>query len=715
MREIPAAFVDDPARKPGAGEKLQAKEVADERIGGEDIRMGVRLTTPWPEVRDERVPEFRMRFPCRDAEREHVVLARLGALSGGPEHSVCLPHGVVAEPTSGPRLSAYRLAHALRLPGEIGDGVHSGNRVQHLRPRRVRRVVHVLHEFVRLAPLDERPPAEVFEKSVGVLESPEEIDKRQHLRLQRIHRGVIAAPVEVFRELYGEPHRPVRDVVAVADVRRKAHGNHAFRNVGVLLRQHVVLEKKALEVCRSGKQRRSTSQKEAVAEPARALAARTIREDVNGVLRERLPRGGEYGVQRRIGRPERGGVRGRRAVFPDARLAKVEFAVERVGVDMAHCIWFKSLDAAAAWRHFETDGVGHFWRTHGRDDAPLQHFVEGYPKRPRFEAFHVQHDESGCVASDIVLDAFPGGYPPALRLAAVREDARMAESVVDVDIQIRMRVALEPALDAVNKPRRRILARRLDSDARPGRRPESAIKLEFGIRRDAFHETDGWLRDKRKSCALPVRRRTVRLAERALVAIARAFRDARRLEGREVASAASCREDAPVAVNLRLEERRVFWYVERVAVVGGDFDGQFVAPRLCRKRPFVHAEEARGGARRTVPGECAVQPDAVNGGSRNSQNGTRTFRRVKEGAEFDKIVHASLATFRPDGHGNGEGRVAPASRRRQSAGDEDSASKNLKSHLSDTLGSSQALLQRPGTSRPQRMRHDGGSRSWPCS
>ena len=291
----------------------------------------------------------------------------------------------------------------------------------------------------------------------------------------------------------------------------------------------------------------------------------------------------------------------------------------------------------------------------------------------------------------------------------------MAESVIDVDLEVRMRVALEPALDAVNKPCGRILSRRIHPDARPGRRPKLSQKLEFGIRHDALHETDSWLRDKRESFAFPVRRRTVRLAERALVAIARAFRDARRLEGREVASAASCREDASVALNLRLEERRVFGYVERVAVVGGDFDGQFVAPRLCRKRPFVHAEETRGGARRTVPGECAVQPDAVNGGSRNSQNGTRTFRRVKEGAEFDKVVHASLATFRPDGHGNGEGRVASASRRRQSAGDEDSASKNLKSHLSDTLGNSIAPPQRPGTSRPRRMRHDGGSRSWPCS
>ena len=231
---------------------------------------------------------------------------------------------------------------------------------------------------------------------------------------------MIAAPVEIFRELYGEPHRPVRDVVAVADVRRKAHGNHAFRNVGVLLRQHVVLEKKPLEVCRSGKQRRSTSQKEAVAEPARALAARTIREDVNGVLRERLPRGGEYRVQGGIGRPKPSGVRSGRAVFPDAHLAKAEFAVERVGVDVAHCIGLKCLDAAAAGRHLETDSIGHFRRAHGRDDALLQHFVEGDPKRPRFEAFHVQHDKAGCIAPDVVLDAFPCGYPPVPGLAGVR-------------------------------------------------------------------------------------------------------------------------------------------------------------------------------------------------------------------------------------------------------------------------------------------------------
>ena len=116
-------------------------------------------------------------------------------------------------------------------------------------------------------------------------------------RAQGVDQFAVAAAGQVFLQLDHEPQRPVGDEDAVVVVGRVAHRQHAVGQMGELRRQQEVLEEVLLDGRVAAQVGGDAGGEEAVAQPAGPLARGAVHEDVERVLAEGLPGGGEEAVE----------------------------------------------------------------------------------------------------------------------------------------------------------------------------------------------------------------------------------------------------------------------------------------------------------------------------------------------------------------------------------------------------------------------------------
>ena len=269
-----------------------------------NLRIAALLHAIRAELVQKRRPQLRMRFRGRRLEEEREVLADLRSVAADLKGSVLFTNRVVDEELAVKRLLDHFSANFTRLFAPFLHVVKRADDLQNARVRHIARVVHVLNKIVRLRPFDKNPARKLFKKSVGILVLLEEGHQLLNLFAHRFHKPRILRARRKFAKFHNEPHRPVRDVHAVVVIRRIAHRQHSVGNMFEALRQHEVFQKRLFRRDGAREIEGRTRRKEAVAKPARALAMRTVGENVDGVFAEGQLRGGVNLLQTRIGRVE---------------------------------------------------------------------------------------------------------------------------------------------------------------------------------------------------------------------------------------------------------------------------------------------------------------------------------------------------------------------------------------------------------------------------
>ena len=130
-------------------EQLEAKIVANERIGRMDIAMRIAFTTLRTELITQHVPQLRICPGRGDIEVKGVILANFSMVGGNTELAV-LANGIVDKKTAIERLSANSITDTLRQLDQTAITVKKPRSGQHRRIEHIAGIVDVLNEFVGL-------------------------------------------------------------------------------------------------------------------------------------------------------------------------------------------------------------------------------------------------------------------------------------------------------------------------------------------------------------------------------------------------------------------------------------------------------------------------------------------------------------------------------------------------------------------------------------
>ena len=374
----------------------KSQRIADERRGLADLGQDVRPvgTRPAELVHDRIIPVAR-RGLVAETEEERIVLARLGALRHDCERPVRPTFRMVTEEPPIEALLENRLSNLRRLGFRLCVTVHPPERLKDARPRHVRGIVHVLHIAICRAPFDEYPARQLLQKSVRIAVPAEELDELRHARLHRIHERAVARALQIVLELEDVPHRPVGDELSRRGARGIRHRQHSLRQVAERVGQEPVFEEVLLDLDAARQGIKALRRKERIAEPRRPLAAGTVHEGVERILRECVPCGGEDLVQFGVTRPRqfcRGGFGALQQ--SDRNLRQLEFAALGRRLQITERIRLQRLDFIFARLGEFPDrdvGVAHLERI---DLAPHEQLAPVEPDLAGLRDLHLHADEA---------------------------------------------------------------------------------------------------------------------------------------------------------------------------------------------------------------------------------------------------------------------------------------------------------------------------------